>query len=527
MKAGRALVIVSDDWVARLLATQLRAYGFEVNSCNAGSDAVLVASVVQPDCVIIEKSLPDRDGIAVVQALRLRVDAFGQAPIILLSDAEDIKARIEAFEAGVDCFMLVPCRTEEVVLQACSLVSMARRCSGLNQRVGPASATDLPVDSTRPGGNAFEGNLSQMSVATILTLLEMERRSGHFKVDDGTNYCSLDLVSGSVVSATMNGESREVITVVREILRWKEGRFRFRHGVEGTVPPGRATIGALLIEAVRLEDESLRDQPAEEPSATRASQTSAMGRLSLWSDVPLEPISTIPPSPPMAARAPAPPPPQPAARTLAPLGTMKAIRAQSQRPKMVSQHANDMSTPPWVRKTPSIEPTPKTPGVLPIAASSADASVGARVAKINAAVTIKPPPVASAPKHRGASIDTPARPGPWVPPTPGPALLPTPVVARAESVPAVHAPANPRPVTEREAVIPGPHPLHDVFPSAAAADPPTVVANSPSRIAQVAQPPARTTQTLASAHEIHPKPPPGVRVSSRRQRKNSTTSPKE
>jgi hypothetical protein len=46
--------------------------------------------------------------------------------------------------------------------------------------------------------------------------------------------------------------------VLRETLRWKKGSFTFRSAEVAQLSGARQTIGGLLIEAMRLEDEARR-----------------------------------------------------------------------------------------------------------------------------------------------------------------------------------------------------------------------------------------------------------------------------
>lgn len=122
-----------------------------------------------------------------------------------------------------------------------------------------------------PGGHAIEGNIAQMSVATVLTLLEMERRSGVLKVSSGPRKCVLEIVAGYAVGGAIDDSKVSPLAVLRDILRWQDGRFRFRPGTDGAVPTNKRSIGALLIEAVRLDDESSRDNWPEEAQTSRRS----------------------------------------------------------------------------------------------------------------------------------------------------------------------------------------------------------------------------------------------------------------
>jgi two-component system, OmpR family, response regulator len=107
---------------------------------------------------------------------------------------------------------------------------------------------------------ALRGDLAQMSLATVLTVLELERRSGELRVDSDEGRVALfDLADGSLVDSKVDDKVRSAVEGIREVLRWTQGRFVFRNS-EGSVPSNakRHSVGAVLLEAMRLEDESRR-----------------------------------------------------------------------------------------------------------------------------------------------------------------------------------------------------------------------------------------------------------------------------
>ena len=67
------------------------------------------------------------------------------------------------------------------------------------------------------------------------------------------------LAEGTLLAASMNGDGWEPAELLREILRWKKGKFAFKAEVVPARPElNRVSVGGLLLEAMRLEDESRR-----------------------------------------------------------------------------------------------------------------------------------------------------------------------------------------------------------------------------------------------------------------------------
>ncbi len=115
------------------------------------------------------------------------------------------------------------------------------------------------LDSDSEAGSSIRGNLSEMSLATVLAMLELERRTGLLKVcaEDGSTVTAT-LRSGAIVGARHQELEVDPIEAIREALRFEAGRFSFRQlGVEVASGPPRS-IGSVLLEASSRNDEAAR-----------------------------------------------------------------------------------------------------------------------------------------------------------------------------------------------------------------------------------------------------------------------------
>jgi hypothetical protein len=130
----------------------------------------------------------------------------------------------------------------------------ARRLS----RNAPDDAPEL-WDVAPFSTSSMRGNLAEVSLPTILGMLELERQSGVLKVcaDDGA-IVSATLCDGALVGARVRELDIEPVDAIREALRFKRGHFWFRQlGVEVAMGPPKS-VGSVLLEASRQNDEALR-----------------------------------------------------------------------------------------------------------------------------------------------------------------------------------------------------------------------------------------------------------------------------
>jgi two-component system OmpR family response regulator len=251
MSKGRVVVIENDDWIARLLEEGLNDAGYEVILSSEALEGFQKALERVPDCIICDVVLPDFDGYWVAHKVRADPSAISTTPFLFLTQADDEASPLEAFNVGADVQLTKPFRLDEVVAQVGALVEMAKR-------LRKARDSFLDKKAAPPLGEALRGDLAQMSLATVLALLEMERRSGQLQVTEGDaerkggSTATIDLASGFATGGTLGGASAGLLQILREILKWKSGLLTFHVGEEAPPPNPKRPIGAILMEAVQL-----------------------------------------------------------------------------------------------------------------------------------------------------------------------------------------------------------------------------------------------------------------------------------
>jgi hypothetical protein len=143
---------------------------------------------------------------------------------------------------------------DEVAVQVRSLLNMSKRLRQQpRESLAPSSAGD--------GTAALRGDLAQMSITTVLTVLEMERRTGELSVEqqDGVKAQFL-LQDGSLASVSLGGKLADAAQAVCQVIGWKAGRFWFTPRSTAKTSAIGQSIGMLLLEAARLEDEGGRER---------------------------------------------------------------------------------------------------------------------------------------------------------------------------------------------------------------------------------------------------------------------------
>jgi len=243
------LIIADADWMSAVLERYLTDAGFEVHQAHEAREGFSTACELKPDCIICDEELPDIDGFWVVQKVRAEKTRVSSVPILFLTS--DLEA-LQKLNIGADLFLKKPLINDEVAVQVRSLLNMSNR---LREKRRDSS----PPGSAADGAAALRGDLAQMSIATVLTVLEMERRTGELTVEQtGGTKARFGLREGSLTSVQLAERPHDAVQATVQVIGWKSGRFWF---TPSEAAPGSASgqsIGMVLLEAARLEDEGDR-----------------------------------------------------------------------------------------------------------------------------------------------------------------------------------------------------------------------------------------------------------------------------
>jgi two-component system, OmpR family, response regulator len=242
---GRVLVIDGDEWTGRLCARVLQEHGYVVEICGEARAGFRRACEAPPDCIVCNPDLPDIDGTWVARHIRTEPGSIARVPMLFVGEVQRAEDRVQAIRAGADVFLARPVSNEEVVAHVDALVGMVRR-------MGPPEA---PPSSASEAA-AIRGDLSMFPLATILMMFEMERKSGTVEVvATSGRRAKLTLDQGHFSNTEVGGEAKPALQVLREVLSWRAGRFAYVPKTNVTPGALRVSVGALVLEAMRLEDE--------------------------------------------------------------------------------------------------------------------------------------------------------------------------------------------------------------------------------------------------------------------------------
>src|SRR5229473_3273230 len=110
------VLIVDDEKTFRLVAqAALSAEGYEVLVASSGGQGLESARAVRPDVVVLDRNLPDTDGLSVLQALRS--EGGPDAPSIIVATAYgEVENAVQALKAGAFDYLTKPLQLPDLVV---------------------------------------------------------------------------------------------------------------------------------------------------------------------------------------------------------------------------------------------------------------------------------------------------------------------------------------------------------------------------------------------------------------------------
>ena len=136
----KVLLVEDDPRIARFIKRGLEAEGYSVDLAARSAEALARARAVEYPLIILDRMLPDGDGLDVCRSLRQE----GIGGFILMLTAKDARQdKVDGLKSGADDYLTKPFAFDELVAR---LEALLRR----GRPVRPASATlvvgDLSLD---------------------------------------------------------------------------------------------------------------------------------------------------------------------------------------------------------------------------------------------------------------------------------------------------------------------------------------------------------------------------------------------
>ncbi len=215
-----------------------------VATAGDGADALLKAVDDPPDLLVSDYRMPGMDGRQLVEKLKSRPGTAGMS-IVLLATRADLTEKLGALE--VDDHVEKPFFLKEATQR-------------IKRVIDKIVLEKMSKSASRDG--VLRGSLSQMNVIDLVQSLEMGRKSCLLTLTRDDEKCEMYVSEGQVTHAAYGSLSGN--EAVFKVLRWAGGNFQIDFEAKTEQQSTTLNTQGLLMEGLRLVDESRRDGGEEE-----------------------------------------------------------------------------------------------------------------------------------------------------------------------------------------------------------------------------------------------------------------------
>ncbi|MEM9103142.1 MAG: response regulator transcription factor [Pseudomonadota bacterium] len=138
----RLLLIEDEHTVADYIIKGLNEQGHLVEWCDNGKEGLIRATTETFNLLIIDRMLPQLDGIKLVTTLRATDNA---TPILMLTALGDVEQRVEGLRAGADDYLVKPFAFSELMARIEALSRRAQKTPTSEKLV----VADLEIDTRK------------------------------------------------------------------------------------------------------------------------------------------------------------------------------------------------------------------------------------------------------------------------------------------------------------------------------------------------------------------------------------------
>ena len=144
----RLLIVEDEPKVAAALGLGLVGEGFDVVIEDKGGDTLLRLARDSFDAILLDLTLPDRDGLDILREVRARGTT---PPVLVLTASDSVAERLRGFECGADDYQVKPFAFDEVVARLRVLVRRRRGVVPRRLRVADLTFDPFTRRVTRAG----------------------------------------------------------------------------------------------------------------------------------------------------------------------------------------------------------------------------------------------------------------------------------------------------------------------------------------------------------------------------------------
>ncbi len=165
----RLLVVEDHEILAKAIKMALERDGYVVDTVLTCEDGRAATDTVSYDAIILDRGLPDDDGLNLLRELRSRNIP---TPVLLLTARNQLNERVEGLDCGGDDYVAKPVEMEELIARVRALLRRPATSLALILTVGN------PEYDTRNREVRIDGGVVDVSRRETDVLEQLLRRAG-------------------------------------------------------------------------------------------------------------------------------------------------------------------------------------------------------------------------------------------------------------------------------------------------------------------------------------------------------------
>jgi two-component system alkaline phosphatase synthesis response regulator PhoP len=111
LNLGKILIVDDEQSIVEIINYNLKQAGYETDTAFDGDEAIRKAALFQPDLILLDVMMPEKDGFQTIQQLRKNSD-LDSTIIIFLTAMTDEKSEIEGLKLGADDYITKPIKPD-------------------------------------------------------------------------------------------------------------------------------------------------------------------------------------------------------------------------------------------------------------------------------------------------------------------------------------------------------------------------------------------------------------------------------
>lgn len=194
----RLLLVEDNERLAALTRRELERLGYSVDGVVSCAEARDACATIDYDLIVLDRGLPDGDGLSVIPYLRERGRSV---PVLVLTARDTPEHRVEGLDTGADDYLVKPFDVRELAARCRALLRRPSLVHGKRLSAGNV-CLDVATREVTIGG--LVQPLRRREVALLESLLRREGNVVPRSVLEQSLYGMDEAVSGNALDATVS-----------------------------------------------------------------------------------------------------------------------------------------------------------------------------------------------------------------------------------------------------------------------------------------------------------------------------------